>query len=564
MDQPRAVYINWAAYDEVGDKVELTETLAMRQLDELLRLREWGVRLDAYVMDAFWYAPEGGYRTWRQPHWPTGPDRWLDRCLENRVQPGLWLSTNTLCGLKCHPAWQDSLSTTGGSFCFFHGNYLPHLLETMHLWFERGVQLFKFDFADLTAATPALERTLLPSEIIELNCATFRAALKSFRAHHPGVTFLAYNGFEEYPYHPPSGRTYVTQSGTFLPFRKTIDARWLEAFDSLYCGDPRLADIPCANFWRAKDIYSDHMVRVYLQNGIPLERIDNCGFMIGTTATCYYRRTAAWQGMLLLSLARGGWLNAYYGNLDLLDEPKARWFARAQALFFPLQATARFAPFGGVPGQAEPYGFSCATSTGTLYTVVNPSQSTTRLTLPGAVQPARVLFADAGFVPTVTGGAVELGAEQLALVGTGSFASPEFDLGIQADVRIPDTIERVDVTPQPDGDKALLMKVEAPRAGSLRVLFRQTEAWGGPLRSTGGGPPNWQTMDKLLQITAVQEGRSLPVTAAHDKIIWSGLSWAAGEFPVAATAPVTIRCVTAEPNSVKLSAEVFLVQYQIS
>src|SRR5450756_656337 len=77
------VYINWAAYDELSDNIELTETLAMRQLGELLRLRKSGVRFDYYLMDAFWYARDGGYRTWRKPHWPNGPDRWLNRCLEN-------------------------------------------------------------------------------------------------------------------------------------------------------------------------------------------------------------------------------------------------------------------------------------------------------------------------------------------------------------------------------------------------------------------------------------------------------------------------------------------------
>jgi len=48
--------------------------------------------------------------------------------------------------------------------------------------------------------------------------------------------------------------------------RQTVDLRWLEAFDSLYCGDPRLSDVPAMNFWRTMDIYSDHMVRYYETN----------------------------------------------------------------------------------------------------------------------------------------------------------------------------------------------------------------------------------------------------------------------------------------------------------
>jgi hypothetical protein len=34
------------------------------------------------------------------------------------------------------------------------------------------------------------------------------------------------------------------------------------------------------------DIYSDYMVRRFEQDNVPLERIDNSAFMIGTTGTC--------------------------------------------------------------------------------------------------------------------------------------------------------------------------------------------------------------------------------------------------------------------------------------
>ena len=112
------------------------------------------------------------------------------------------------------------------------------------------------------------------------------------------------------------------------------------------------------NFWRAKDVYSDHMVRTYHHSGIPLERIDSSAFMIGNTGTCYYRKTAAWQGMLILSFARGGWANTIYGNLELLDSGKGEWFRNVQDLFLPLQSSARFTEFGGIPGKAETYGYA--------------------------------------------------------------------------------------------------------------------------------------------------------------------------------------------------------------
>jgi len=79
LDGPICIYDNWSAYDELSDTIELTEELALRQLDELLRLRRSVFRLDYYLMDAFWYDPHGGYRTSRKPHWRDCPERWLDR-----------------------------------------------------------------------------------------------------------------------------------------------------------------------------------------------------------------------------------------------------------------------------------------------------------------------------------------------------------------------------------------------------------------------------------------------------------------------------------------------------
>ena len=38
LNQPVAVWNNWPAHDELSDKVELTEKLAMRELCEILRL----------------------------------------------------------------------------------------------------------------------------------------------------------------------------------------------------------------------------------------------------------------------------------------------------------------------------------------------------------------------------------------------------------------------------------------------------------------------------------------------------------------------------------------------
>ena len=85
LPDPIWVYNNWSAYDELSDSIPLTEELALRELQEIARLRGVGVRFDYYMMDAFWFAPDGGYREWRKPNWPNGPDRWIAECRRQGV-----------------------------------------------------------------------------------------------------------------------------------------------------------------------------------------------------------------------------------------------------------------------------------------------------------------------------------------------------------------------------------------------------------------------------------------------------------------------------------------------
>lgn len=547
---PEGVYINWSAYDELSDNVQLTEELAMRQLGELLRLRKQGGRLDYYLMDCFWYAPASGYREWRKPHWPAGPDRWLGKCLENGVKPGLWVATNNcgaFAGLAPHPAWKDSLTEGNWACCMFAGGFLQHFMESLHLWYERGVRMYKFDFCALQAATPAIARTMLPSEIRQANVSALSAALKSFRVSHPEVRLIAYNGFDECPSGPGHH-----MSNTSVRPTKVMDTRWLEVFDSVYCGDPRPADVPAMNFWRSKDVYSDHMVRLFEMNGYPLSRVDSSGFMIGTTGTCYYRGKAAWKGMLLLSLARGGWVNTYYGNLELLSDEDGRWFAKAQDLFWDLQQFGKIATFGAMPGMGEPYGFVAEGAGGSVITVVNPGQKVATVAIP---EGGRVLCCDAGFRPVVSGGAVTLGPEQMAMIGVGCYADERWELGVQEDVVIPLAMEKLAMNEAGE--------VNVPDGKGLRIIFRQQERSGMARRSSGGAAPKGKPMGQLFTIEARQGGKTLPLRIEYDKQVWSGLSWAAAECAAGdlKEGAVQIRCSSSDLGAATLIVEAYAVSW---
>jgi len=553
---PISVYDNWSTYDELSDNVPLTQELAMRELDQILRLRKAGVRFDYYVMDAFWFDPDSGYRTWKKPNWPNGPDLWLKACLENGIRPGLWFSTNTLVHLNATPQWRNSLNKQGGAMSMFEGGFLPDFMQTLQYWYDRGVRMFLFDFADLTAATPASEAALTKDEIIRRNSNALRDALIAFHQKNRDVVLEAFNGFGgvmDSTYYP-------------FPFKDPVDLRWLEAFDSLYCGDPRPGDVPEMNFWRSLEIYSDHQTRRYEEAGVPLERIDTTSFMPGVTGTIYRRGFQEWKGSLLLTLARGGWIDTSYGNLELLSDEDARWWARVQSLFLHLQAIGRTHTFGGIPGDDQPYGFGSLDADGSVYVVVNPRQEMAAIHLPLHAedqQPltrGRVQFRDAGFVPQISGQTVTLGPGQMAMIGYGRYAAPVFDLGVQQDTVIPRSIQPVAADFKSVGKGIVQAVIPVPPDGDLRMIFQQYDSDGTLHRTFAGDTP----MGKVLQMRAEQAGRQIPIHKEYDRGNWSGLSWAAGEIRHAdlqSGSPLTITFESTEKKPVVLKGHLYLVRY---
>ena len=214
--------------------------------------------------------------------------------------------------------------------------------------------------------------------------------------------------------------------------------------------------------------------------------------MIGKTGTIYYRGMNAWRGALILMLARGGWINTVHGNLELINDEDARWFARVQSLFLRLQSVGRTKSFGGIPGEIQPYGFGSADADGDVYVVVNPAQSVQSIEMPvlsreqRPLGPGRLLFTDAGFQPSISGNKVELGPGQMAMVGFGKYNSPKYDFGVQKDVVIPRGISLLESQFQSTGKGVIEATIPVPTTGDLRLVMQQHNP-DGSLRRTWAG-----------------------------------------------------------------------------
>lgn len=368
---------------------------------------------------------------------------------------------------------------------------------------------------------------------------------------NPDCILLAYNGF--------GGQI----TNTSLPYRKTVDVRWLDYFDAMYCGDPRPADVPCMNFWRSKGIYSDHMVKEFHRNGLPLERIDNSAFMIGKTGTCYYRGKEAWKGMLILALAKGSHFNTYYGNLELLDNRDAKWMAKVQKLFLPLNEVGRTQSIGGIPGRSEPYGYISNDTEKALVTVVNPSQDFKSISLDlrnFSKSPKMIIFHDKGFIPELKGAELILAPEQLCVVAVGQYANSENNLGMEEDVHVPRHSKRLSAKIAKPGFNTIQAVLNNPPIGRVRAVFTQTQN-GVAFRSTGASPPNGKQLGDIISVQAFANGVPLPLKINYDKAIWSGLLWTVAEFDVAKSCKnIKVNIISSETQKLDVELKLYLVE----
>jgi hypothetical protein len=286
--------------------------------------------------------------------------------------------------------------------------------------------------------------------------------------------------------------------------------------------------------------------------------------MIGKTGTCYYRANHCWKGMLILELARGGWVNVYHGNLELLSDEDAKWFARTQLMYHQLQKQDNTTPFGEIPGKGKPYGFKSSTTAGAVCTVVNPSQQIANVQLPVEMTGSKILYADGGYQPKVTGQDLVLGPEQLVVVGFGAFANDKYRLGIDPTINIPVAIDKIQTTFSPSGKNAIECSIKTTAHKNLRIIFQQFDSNGLPYRSWPGAPPDGKKVSEVIKINVSQEGKDIPLHIEYDKMIWSGLSWGAAEIKNGTFDPskgLTVKCSTEEKNDLKLVADVYEVEY---
>ncbi|MDX9980201.1 MAG: hypothetical protein RBU25_09285 [Lentisphaeria bacterium] len=545
---PFSVYSTWGLHDELGDRVELSEALARAALGDLRRWARHGVKPDYFHLDAFWFDPKRGYRQFKKPHWPRGFGPLRDEILAAGLRPGLWYSTN---GYSLDvPAWRESRCANGhcslvdGPYAEIFEGDLHHAADA---W---DVRLFKFDFVDFFATPENVRRA--PAETYARAVERFCAILRGLRNSHPDIHVIVHCGFARNQRHQRTG----------WPFPVAADPALLEVVDGYFSGDPQTMDIPQTDLTRNLDLYQDRAVWKLHQAGFPLDRIEDHGAVMATTNTGCYRGRAGFLRTHLGQLARGGRRDLFYGDPRVLGDDDLTAMGRARTLFFDAwnrQLTTRFLGLGE-PGLASWHGYLTGGGARGLLYLVNPTFSRQRVELPIVnLATARVLFHDGSAGPVMQAApdrlTVDLGPEQMTLVGLGGYAGAEHELGHQDDPAPPvaTTLLPVIFRQAENGHDLLAdLSVPLPEGGRLLVVAEVRD--GGPqdpdallphlfaAQNTHQPGATMEPQSHALVRIAVTQGRRKvkPERLVPEVPVWAGMSWVAAIFTLPAAAPCRI------------------------
>ncbi|MFW5815100.1 MAG: hypothetical protein ACOCWX_06585 [Spirochaetota bacterium] len=575
--RPHSVYSTWGLHDELGDQVRLTEALVGKALDDLDRWRARGVVQDFFHIDCFWFDPEGGYLRFHPETWPNGFEPTLKRILDAGMTPGLWYSTN---GLHMQTAsWAESLAEGGRHYSLAEGPYADRFEEALlYAAREWKVRLYKFDFANFF--TTAAGSSLSPEENYRRSQTRFLQIVRRLKDEFPDAIVITHCGFWRRPFSIASGS----------PQRYGPDRSLFAGVDRVFSGDPHMFNPVTTSLTRNTDLYQDREVWKMLEEGYPLDRIEDHGAIIGTTNTCHYRGRAGIARTHIGQLARGERRDFFYGDPALPTDDDLDRMRRARALFFDawdrglptsfvgaplsLGAAGLAAPAASVgvgagsaaePGVAPWHGWLTGEGHTGVAWLVNASMDPVTATIDLTnLTAARVLYHDGPTPPALQSHpdvlTVRLLPEQAALVGLGEYADEAWGIGSDPEADLPAEARPAAVDFHREGELTVGTCTErAPEGMRLFVAaqvydtpeysFQRAEPYVFARQSTKTDRDMTPHAHRELTITAAEGEAELdPVEQIPDVPIWSGTSWVARTFatgrtvaPVAAGAPVTIR-----------------------
>lgn len=262
----------------------------------------------------------------------------------------------------------------------------------------------------------------------------------------------------------------------------------------------------------------------------------------------------------------------FYGDPVLLTDD-VRGLRRARAVYFNAFAAGLATSYvgAGESGLAPWHGYLTGGGDAGLLYIVNPHWEHRRihLDLPCLLN-ASVLFHDGPEPPPLRVQrdhlALELGPEQMAVIGLGRFADDRLHFGPGADLSTPAEIRLLDAAfrATPEGletDVAL-----PPMAGAELLVVGEAQDVGpefvGPAhpfrfgqQTSQSAAPHESAAHAQLRLRGAADGRDVPPSSrVPDGPVWAGISWVASQFTLTGACHVCVTPAFDPPRRIRVSA----------
>jgi hypothetical protein len=139
-----------------------------------------------------------------------------------------------------------------------------------------------------------------------------------------------------------------------------ISPFWTSWIDTLYCGDPRLAEVPTPGLRSSIACYQDTQVKLFRDASIPWRCIDDSGVLVGESMSIINLGKEDWKDAFILgAIGRGNLLSMIYGKLQSLDNNSDKRFLRTvfKLIEENVKNCANPEFIGGDPARGEIYGY---------------------------------------------------------------------------------------------------------------------------------------------------------------------------------------------------------------
>jgi len=549
-----AMFCDWGAHDELSGQVPMTLEKARKLLDIISRWKNNGLDLQRYVLDTFWFEPsrKDPYSRFNKWVWPKGPGEFLAKIKSAGFRLGLWVdlagynvigkgypgilddaleqvyrlsgTTKKLVNSKNMRAIVRGLLARFGHKsepfpCLLRGTYATMVEEALHHYVkDDGLDLIKVDFGNFRCNNPNHNHEL-GRYAYDGSIRRFRRIVARLRETNPDLVVIAYNGFTthqgfvEQPT-PPE----IARESAISPF-------WLSWLDTVYTGDPRLSEVPAPTERSSIACYTDTQFRLFKENLLPIQCIDDHSVLIGNTPTILNLGAKDWTDAWVLgNIGRGHGNFLVYGDTRLIDTENDFTFLLTMWHFLHdnIDACNDSRLIGGRPDMGDVYGYLLPGADGVDYFVMhNPAFTTRQFVLPVSDEKGIYrLYPSAGVEYQAM---ISLAPAEVALFQAGDI-QPRYSLNMPRRFESGQEVPVLDESYHRSGDSRIISGdvLIPPIAGASQELH--------VVVSLSQSIYPWREIfdaRKAFKFTVTKNGKKLAFEALPASPVWSLSSWCA-------------------------------------